>query len=271
MLQTLENYGRSVAASLRPRARRHAVTPAFGLVVAAILPTLTGKKVRASASLLTYATVLLAHSQRTRQAVDDLSSEMRHLWSLSGVMTSGTPWPSVGGWALSAEAILATVQEFKRRNLRTVVELGPGSSTILFGRCLPDVEMWGVEHDSRYAEQLNLQLRDYGMSNYNLIEAPLEPVLFAGEAATWYAQDAIACLPDRIDLLVIDGPPNWGSGANNRAPAWQALGDRLLQGSLILVDDTWRPSERQMVRTWTESQEMSVLVDAGAFILLEVN
>ena len=62
--------------------------------------------------------------------------------------------------------------------MQSVVELGPGASSVILGRYGP----------------------------YRLLEAPLTPQSFGGRVIEWYDPAFIEELPDRIDALVVDGP-----------------------------------------------------------------
>lgn len=192
----------------------------------------------------------------------EASHERRHLWALTGTMVNQRAWPVPGEWALGADALVFLEREIARRHLRTIVELGPGTSSIVLGRRFQgSVQMYGVEHDPAYARLVRDQLEQHGISGYTLIEAPIE--------GGWYRRSSVDELPSEIDVLLVDGPPNW-SGEGNRRPAWTELGNRIRQGGLILVDDTCRADERQMALEWTKLDRVSLLYDGGSFIALEI-
>ena len=58
-----------------------------------------------------------------------------------------------------------------------------------------------------------------------------------------------AALPPAIDLLIVDGPPQW-TGHLARYPALPLLGRLLTPSAVVLVDDAGRPDERMMVKRW---------------------
>jgi hypothetical protein len=191
--------------------------------------------------------------------------EMRDLWGLQGLMQSGTTWPAPGGWALGAGALSFLINEVKHNGHRTLVELGPGVSSVVLGHANPDLEMFGLEHDERFFNLVTDQLADHGIDGYELIHAPLEEDL--GEQ--WYSRQAIDRLPETIDVLIVDGPPNW-RGKGNRRPAWKHLGFRMSSGGLVLVDDTHRHDERSMATEWLQEQGVELEYDGGEFIALRV-
>ena len=55
-------------------------------------------------------------------------------------------------------------------------------------------------------------------------------------------------LPERIDLLIIDGPP-WAIHPFVRGAA-ETLFDRIPVGGTVLLDDAARPGERVVARRW---------------------
>lgn len=192
----------------------------------------------------------------------EASHERRHLWALTGTMLDRRAWPVPGQWALGADALLFLEREIARRKLRTIVELGPGTSSIVLGRRFQGaVRMYGVEHDPTYARLVRDQMDQHEISGYTLIEAPIE--------SGWYRRSSLGELPLEIDVLLVDGPPNW-LGEGNRRPAWTELGHRILPGGLVLIDDTLRADERQMALEWASLERVSLLHDGGSFMVLEV-
>lgn len=210
---------------------------------------------------VSFPTMLLLERQEA------ILQESRDLWALSGVMLGGPPWPTPGGWALGAGALNFLVQEVNRRDFNTVVELGPGASSVVLGR-LPGLDLYGLEHDERFKGLVEANLAQHGHDGNRIVLAPLQPTPLGNRTVSWYDRAALADLPDSIDVLVVDGPPNW-QGAGNRAPAWPLLKDRMAPGSIVLVDDTHRPDERAMALSWS-GDGLTVLHDAGEFIAMEV-
>lgn len=188
------------------------------------------------------------------------AQEARDLWGLTGVMIDGRPWPPPGQWALSASALTALIPQIRSRGLKTIVELGPGTSSVVLAHAGLDAQMFGLEHDERFVRSLTALFALHGMTDYHLIHAPLD--------GRWYDPHALDRLPSHIDVLIVDGPPNW-RGTGNRAPAWPTLKGRMSSGGLVLVDDTARADERRMVRRWTEDG-LRVFQDRGEFVVLEV-
>lgn len=200
----------------------------------------------------------------------DARQEARDLWGLSHTMTDGRPWPPPGGWALGADAIAWLLREMHTRNSHVVVELGPGTSSIvLASSAAMDLKMVGIEHDQRFLDTVSKQLALSGLDTYRLEHIPLKARTHGQRTVQWYDDQILDAMPDQIDVLIVDGPPNW-SGTGNRSPAWGALGEKMDDGALILVDDTHRPDERDMVGRWIAGGDLQLLHDGDTFMALEV-
>jgi Methyltransferase domain len=207
--------------------------------------------------------LLLAETRELRQ-------ESRDLWGLSNAMVTGNPWPAPGGWALGADALLWILRRVDTDSAATVVELGPGASTVILCSCRPHLKSVGVEHDDQYVAQLTSEIAAHGIENHQLLHAPLVTQEYGRTTVEWYDPDVLGRLPQRIDVLVVDGPPNW-NGGQNRSPAWPLLRDRLGPGALILVDDTQRGAERAMVGSWVDGGGLTQIHDGGTFMVLAVD
>jgi hypothetical protein len=84
-----------------------------------------------------------------------------------------------------------------------------------------------------------------------VVLAPLEPHPLAREGLQWYAQRPVRSLPDRIDLLLVDGPPAFEPEHElSRYPALPVLAERLAPDATVILDDIDRPGERLTVDAW---------------------
>ncbi len=200
----------------------------------------------------------------------DSRQEIRDLWGLSHAMTDGRPWPPPGGWALGADAIAWLLRELHSRNHHVVVELGPGTSSVILGSCGNDLELIGIEHDKRFVDSVAKQLSLHSLDTYRLESIGLKPRIHENRTVQWYDDSILDVVPEQIDVLIVDGPPNW-TGGGNRSPAWHVLKHRMPNGSLLVVDDAHRRDERKMLERWLSEGDLSMLHDAGTFVALEVD
>ncbi len=162
------------------------------------------------------------------------------------------PW-SEGAMSPAGLARVAAEISFAER--RVVVELGSGISTVVLARLARQLSgaVVSVEHLPEWAGWVRRALQRDGLESVaTVLEAPLRPHPLALGGAPWYAEDALAALPDKgIELLLVDGPPGYGAGmARSRYPALPRLADRLAPGALVVLDDAEREGEAQILNRW---------------------
>ena len=152
--------------------------------------------------------------------------------------------------ALFAEQLLALIDEGHEH----VVELGSGHSTVLIAERLEERgqgHVVAVDHLEEFAERTRGWIRDRGLEHRaTVVHAPVVERDVEGRSSRWYAADALDnALPERIDLLVVDGPPD-KLGRNVRWPAIPLLTPRLAPRAAILLDDGDRRQERRAAHDW---------------------
>ena len=152
--------------------------------------------------------------------------------------------------ALFAEQLLAAVDEGRE----SIVELGSGHSTVLIARRLEDLgrgHVLAVDHLAEYASRTREWIARDGLEHRaTVVHAPVIERAVEGRTLPWYSGEELeAALPPRIDLLIVDGPPD-RFGPEARWPAVPLLRDRLAAGATILMDDGDRPAERSAAFDW---------------------
>jgi ribosomal protein S18 acetylase RimI-like enzyme/predicted O-methyltransferase YrrM len=174
--------------------------------------------------------------------------------------------PSLG-WgpgAMLPAGILAVCDDVIANDRRRVVELGSGLSTVLLARLLTrlrgphDWRLAAVEHDRAWVRQVTAELdRERIGHHVTIVHAPLAEHALTQDGLQWYDDAAMAAGLDRalggqrIDLLVVDGPPAFAPGFGlARYPALPALHHRLWPGATVVLDDIDRPGEREVLRRW---------------------
>ena len=172
--------------------------------------------------------------------------------TLERLLGTGPPIPT-SAWSLGdppLRSVLAAIEQ----GARTVAECGSGRSTVVIARRLAELNdgsVHALEHDLAWAQHTRAQLAAEGLLRAEVISAPLEPNPLAGDAGAWYSRAAVGALPDRIDLLLIDGPPAGDPELRrNREPALAELAGRLAPGAWIVLDDAGRPGELEAMATW---------------------
>lgn len=157
-----------------------------------------------------------------------------------------------GGYA-ARQSFLERALDLVHEATGPVVECGSGLSTVLClaqlrTRPLPYV---ALEHDPRWVRHVRLALRLVGLDPAPLLWAPLADF---GDFS-WYDLVGLR-IPDRIALLLCDGPAGWVPGY--RFGALPALAHRLAPGARILVDDIDRTGERATVVRWMQEYGLAL-------------
>lgn len=185
------------------------------------------------------------------QQTPGLTVEMARMAERLGVGPESLPLP--GGWALTGQTLLALVNEVLASARENVVECGCGTSTVWTALALRhrgSGHVYALEHELKFAELTRGQLRAQGLEDWaTIIDAPLTETTIEGESVLWYDLAALEHLPERIDLLFVDGPPG-DSGRLARRPAYVLLESRLYDDSVVVLDDTNRPAEKEIAEDW---------------------
>jgi predicted O-methyltransferase YrrM len=152
--------------------------------------------------------------------------------------------PATRHWAASPDLLVHLATLVRERRPEMVVECGGGVSTLVIARAL---QMNGrgrlhtLESDTGFAALTQERLARLALQDVVRIHvAPLEPL--PGEAAgNWYALGAVGRLPERIDMLFVDGPQVGED--TSRAPAIDRLFPRLSERGFAVFDDARRSGE----------------------------
>ena len=154
--------------------------------------------------------------------------------------------PNLGSWKADTVFLRRIVDAIEETRPQSVVELGCGASTLIIARALQKYgggRLASYDQHAPFVAATGRWLDDHGLSA-DLRHAPLAPH-HGNWASCWYE---LGHVPDRIDLLIIDGPP-WTRNPFVRGAA-DGLFDRLPTGARILLDDAARPGERVIARRW---------------------
>lgn len=182
--------------------------------------------------------------------------QLESLIALYSQIDFRAPLPGMRRWAISPDFANLIVSQIKARQPNLILELGSGVSTLLAGYCLQQNGLGrviAVDHEREFAELTNARIAQHGLSDVaEAVYAPLQEVNIGGKMWLWYDISVFSKLFD-IDLLVIDGPPQYNSpNSMVRFPALPVLYSALATNALILLDDADRPDEQQIVRMWLE-------------------
>jgi hypothetical protein len=172
-----------------------------------------------------------------------------HAWQVLAPLRGGyLPW---GDAALRPAGLVAVLNQVSIAEPGLVVECGAGISTLFLARLLRQRgrgRLVSVEHDERWVDWVARALAAEGLEGHALVvHAPL-----TGEEG-WYDRERVdAAVGDGpIGVLLVDGPPACSTElAGARYPALPHFAARLAADAAVVVDDLWRPGEREVVRRW---------------------
>lgn len=154
--------------------------------------------------------------------------------------------PNLGSWKADAGFLSLIVDEIETRRPVTVVEFGAGATSLVAARALKmngDGRLVSFDQYADYIEATRRWLNEHDLSA-DLRHAPLTATV-SGWPGRWYDHGP---LPDRIDLLIVDGP-NWAVHPFARGAA-ERLFSRIPPGGAIMLDDGARPGERVIAQRW---------------------
>lgn len=154
--------------------------------------------------------------------------------------------PNLGSWKADTALLETIVDHVERLRPPIVVELGAGASTLVTARALElngGGRLISFDQHADFVEATRAWLADHGLAA-DLRPAGLKPAP-RGWPGYWYD---VSQLPERIDLLIVDGPP-WTIHPYVRGAA-ESLFDRIPVGGAVILDDGARPGERVVARRW---------------------
>lgn len=215
--------------------------------------------------------VTQAHLRKERDRVAKRVQDITNLFEMVPIRAG---IPPLGLWTASADLLVELVDRFVETRPATVVEGGSGVSTVVLALAAREhgieSRIVALEHDPDWAETTRRLLARHGVAEYAEVRvAPLGPTSLPDHHTPWYDESALADLSE-VGLVLVDGPPE-GTGPRARYPMVPLLRDRLAQRCTILVDDTARPGDADVVDRWRPllpDFELATLhLDKGAAVL----
>jgi predicted O-methyltransferase YrrM len=155
--------------------------------------------------------------------------------------------PNLGSWKADVGLLKLVADHILAEKPKTVVEFGTGASTLIVAQALKLAGVQGdfisIEQHEDFAQKTREWLAEHGLEA-DLRAVPLRPSP-GGWPGLWYDHEP---LPDRIDFMLIDGPP-WSIHPFTRGAAATLFG-RIPVGGVVMLDDAARPGERVVARRW---------------------
>lgn len=178
--------------------------------------------------------------------------QIESLFSIYATLNITQPLPAMRGWAVSpdfASIVIALIHDIKPR---TIIEAGSGSSSLLAGYTLKHEGggmIVSLEQDRIFADITRADVARHGLEEFVSVRyAPLNKVMIGKQSWLWYDLDQIKDL-NTVDMVIVDGPPG-NIQHLARYPALPLLADRLSDRAVIVLDDFFRHSEREILALW---------------------
>lgn len=201
--------------------------------------------------------------------------QIEAMFSIFNVLKLNSPLPAMRGWAISPDFAVLLISLMNQHQPKLIVEAGSGVSTLLMGYQVKRIgqgEIFSLDHDESYAKESMHQVIHHGLSEVaTVIYAPLREVPIKHQAWQWYdTRELFAKLQQKIDLLVIDGPPG-DLQFLSRYPALPVLFEALSDRAVIVMDDVGREDEQKIIERWQQEFNCSsvslIANEKGAAIL----
>jgi predicted O-methyltransferase YrrM len=186
--------------------------------------------------------------------------------------------PELGDWAISPSTLVWMLDRLSDSSVRTILELGSGSSTIWFATALAkrggEGRVVALESSADYADSTRTELAKHGLQDRaQVLHAPLVDTAVPGrENQPWFDISVLPDLPP-VDVLFVDGPVG-ATAREARYPAYPLLADRLALGATVFLADTGRPAEAAIAKAWKQEsfggrrlREVRRLDRATAFVI----
>lgn len=197
-------------------------------------------------------------ANRLELATERLPSEVANISTFQAALQPAlATMPTLGGWAATGPTILHLVEEVLAAPTPPVVlECGSGTSTVWIASALRrrgDGHVYALEHDAAYAHQTRTDLARHDVAAHaTVVDAPLVDRAVSDGSAPWYDTSGLPGLTRSVTLLFVDGPPA-ATTTQARLPAFELLADRLADDAIIVLDDTHREEEKDIVAAWTST------------------
>ena len=184
--------------------------------------------------------------------------------------------PNTRGYAASPDFLYVINQIIKEKKPKFIVEAGSGVSTLIASYSIQkynsDSKIISLDNDAHYANKTISDISNHNLDEFSqVIHAPLKKY---DDQFIWYDLSKISSL-DKIDFLIIDGPPSKGS-KDARYPAVPLLFDKLSKNAIIILDDSKREMEQNVVNRWKQEFRNQfdyeyIDNDKGLYIIKKIN
>jgi len=162
------------------------------------------------------------------------------------------------GFAARIDLLMEVVKRAAMTN-GPILECGSGLTTILMGlfAARRGVKVYSLEHFDEWGARVLGCIQQFGIPNVDILSTPLRNF---GEFE-WY-DVPLADLPANFSLFLCDGPP--GETRGGRYGLWPVMRERLAPNAVIILDDTEREGELEVLRRWQSDSSFEVTMHESA-------
>ena len=165
------------------------------------------------------------------------------------------PLPFHKPWAVLPDFIYNLLELIKESKPTTIIECGSGLSTLVGGYLVKNKiikHFISIEHEKQFYDATLEDLKKHGLSKHvSLLYAPLVNININGKEWFWYDIARFETTINQIDLLLVDGPPGQIQ-KNSRYPALPLIQKYFNKKTKIVMDDSNRPDEQEIIHKWLE-------------------
>ena len=176
------------------------------------------------------------------------------LMSIHNIIELNAPLPIMHDWRVSSDYAHATLSSLIEKGEGSVIDVGSGISTLLFGYGVKkngSGKVIALEHSEEYFEKSKALIKLHKLEDYcELYYCPLKEYDLEGEKWLWYDISDIE-FPDDITLISVDGPPG-GTQYMARYPAVPLMINYITKKTLVYLDDSNREEEKLSVERWNK-------------------
>jgi hypothetical protein len=182
-------------------------------------------------------------------------SQQEALYEIKRIFPDLTFFPQTRGWAGSPDFLLKLVELVATGSPKYIVEFGSGVSSIVLGAAMKKFSQGKVDsfdHHKDFRYNTNQLIEVNGLEEVvRIYFSPLKNYIFQEHEWQWYDVTEINNIESNIDLLIIDGPPR-SIQKRSRYLALPILFDRLSKISTVVLDDSNREDEKQVIEDWNK-------------------
>lgn len=162
--------------------------------------------------------------------------------------------PPSRSWAASPDLIVEIINQIRDRKPQLIVEVGSGLSTLWIARVLQQLgtgRLISIDHDAFFAAKTSQHLATNGLEHLvDLRVGELEEQTWPDGTQNWYPHALMNGI-EKIDLLIVDGPPR-NDSETYRWPAMWELESRMNDSAAIILDDAIRLEEANLAVAWSD-------------------